>query len=368
MLEPVRVGLVGCGVISNAYLRISERFPILKFVACADIVPEAASKTESQYGIPATSVYELMARDDVEVVLNLTIPAAHAEVNLKALENGKHAFCEKPFALDPQEGLKVLEEANTRNLRVGCAPDTFLGGGHQTVRHLIDQGQIGASLSGTAFMMGHGHESWHPAPEFYYKPGGGPLFDMGPYYITALVNALGPVRRVAAITGRGFESRTITSEPKNGEVIDVEVDTHTAGVLEFHNGAIVTVVMSFDVWRHNNRFIEIHGTDRSISCPDPNGFGGKVLINGKDRSWDEVELTHPNLENSRSIGLADMCVGIRTGRPHRASGELANHVVEVMDAFGKSSTSGKHVYLTSQPQQPELLPLGLADSELDGAD
>lgn len=363
--EPVRIGLIGCGVISNAYLSISERFPILKFVACADIVPEAAKRTADKFGLVHTTPDELLARDDIEVVLNLTVPGAHGEVNLAALESGKHAFCEKPFGLDVVEGESILRRAGELNLRLGCAPDTFLGGGHQTARHLIDEGVIGKPLSGTAFMMGHGHESWHPAPEFYYKPGGGPLFDMGPYYITALVNALGAVKRVAAITSRGFEQRTITSKPKNGEVIEVEVDTHTSGVLEFHNGAVVTVVMSFDVWRHSNRFIEIHGAERSMTCPDPNGFGGRVGISGSGREWEDQALSHANLENSRSIGLADMCMGIRTGRAHRANGDLAFHVLEVMDAFGKSSAEGQHVEMRSRPDRPAALPVGLEDSVLD---
>ncbi|MCY4096381.1 MAG: Gfo/Idh/MocA family oxidoreductase [Gammaproteobacteria bacterium] len=362
---PVRIGLIGCGVISNAYLSISERFPILDFVACADIVPEATKRTAEKYGLAAMSTHELLARDDIEVVLNLTIPRAHGEVNLAALESGKHAFCEKPFGLDVKEGERVLSRARELNLRLGCAPDTFLGGGHQTVRHLIDEGAVGRPLSGTAFMMSHGVETWHPSPEFYYKPGGGPLFDMGPYYITALVNSLGAVKRVAAITSRGFEQRTITSQPKHGDVIDVEVDTHASGVLEFHSGAVVTVAMSFDVWRHSNRFIEIHGTDRSITCPDPNGFGGRVAMNGSGREWEEQELTHANVENSRSIGLADMCMGIRTGRAHRASGDLAFHVLEVMDAFGKSSETGQHIELTSKPDRPAALPIGLAASDLD---
>ena len=361
----VRIGLIGCGVISNAYLTISERFPILEFVACADIVPEAAKRTADKYGLQAISTQELLARDDIEVVLNLTIPAAHGEINLAALESGKHAFCEKPFGLDVAEGLHVLERAQELNLRLGCAPDTFLGGGHQTVRQLVDQGAIGQPLSGTAFMMGHGHETWHPAPEFYYKPGGGPLYDMGPYYLTALVNSLGPVKRVAAITSRGFQQRTITSQPKHGDIIDVEVDTHTSGVLEFHNGAVVTVVMSFDVWRHSNRFIELHGADGSLTCPDPNGFGGKIGLSGGSREWENQAISHANLENSRSIGLADMCVGIRSGRPHRASGDLAFHVLEIMDAFGKSSQSGQHIELTSRPERPAALPTGLADAELD---
>ena len=364
-LTPVRIGLIGCGVISNAYLSISERFPILDFIACADIVPEASKRTAENFGLEAMTTDELLARDDIEVVLNLTIPRAHGEVNLAALESGKHAFCEKPFGLDVDEGKRVLQRAQESNLRVGCAPDTFLGGGHQTVRHLVDEGAIGQPLSGTAFMMSHGVETWHPAPEFYYKPGGGPLFDMGPYYITALVNSLGPVKRVTAITSRGFDQRTITSKPKHGEIIDVEVDTHTSGVLEFHSGAVVTVVMSFDVWRHSNRFIEIHGTERSLTCPDPNGFGGRVAMNGPGREWEEQALTHPNIENSRSIGLADMCTGIRTGRAHRASGELAFHVLEVMDAFGRSSRSGEHIELNSRPDRPAAIPVGLSDSHLD---
>lgn len=362
---PVRIGLIGCGVISNAYLSISERFPILDFVACADIVPEASKRTAEKFGLDDMLPDKLLARDDIEVVLNLTIPAAHGEVNFAALESGKHAFCEKPFGLDVKEGERVLQLAKDLDLRLGCAPDTFLGGGHQTVRNLIDEGAIGRPLAGTAFMMSHGVETWHPAPEFYYKTGGGPLFDMGPYYITALVNALGPVKRVTAITSRGFEQRTITSKPKHGEIIDVEVDTHASGVLEFHNGAVVTVVMSFDVWRHSNRWIEIHGTDRSITCPDPNGFGGRVAVNGAGRDWEEQELTHPNTENSRSIGLADMCTGIRTGRAHRASGDLAFHVLEVMDAFGASSQTGQHIELSSRPERPAALPVGLSDADLD---
>ena len=364
MSDPVKVGLIGCGVISNAYLTISERFPILDFVACADLVLDAAKATEAKYNIPTMTPEELLARDDIEVVLNLTIPAAHSEVNLAALESGKHAFCEKPFGLDVEDGRRVLEEASSRNLRLGCAPDTFLGGGHQTVRRLIDQGEIGKPLSGTAFMMGHGHESWHPAPAFYYQRGGGPLFDMGPYYLTALVNALGPVNRVSAIASTGFASRTITSQPKNGEVIDVEVNTHCSGALEFHSGTVITIVMSFDVWHHSNRNIEIHGETKSISCPDPNGFGGRVALNDQ-REWAPQELTHPNVENSRSIGLADMCHGIRSGRPHRASGELAFHILEVMAAFDESSKSGRHVEIQSKPNRPDPLPVGLTESELD---
>lgn len=363
-IEPVRIGLVGCGTISPAYLRAAATFDVLDFVACADLDPAASARTEAEYGISARSVDALLADDGVEVVLNLTIPAAHSEVNLAAIEAGKHAYSEKPFGLNAADGRRVIERAEASGLRVGCAPDTFLGGGHQTVRELIDAGAIGRPVAGTAFMMSHGVEMWHPNPAFYYHRGGGPLYDMGPYYLTALVNHLGPVRRVAAVTGRGADTRTITSEPKAGEIIEVEVDTHTAGTLEFENGAVVTVVMSFEVWLHSNRWIELHGTDASLSSPDPNGFGGTVRVS-KGREWEERPLTRGYTANMRSIGLADMCVGLRTGRPHRCDGRLAQHVLEIMDAFGASSETGRHVVLDSAPGRPAPLPPGLEDGELD---
>lgn len=363
-IEPVRIGLIGCGTISPAYLRAAATFDVLQFAGCADIDPAAAKRTAENFGVPAMSVDDLLARDDVEVILNLTIPGAHAEVNLAAIEAGKHAYCEKPFGLDVAQGQRVLDAADAAGLRVGCAPDTFLGGGHQTVRGLIDDGAVGNPVAGTAFMMGSGHESWHPNPAFYYQRGGGPLFDMGPYYLTALVHALGPVRRVAAITSRGRDTRTIGSAPRRGESIQVEVDTHTAGTLEFVSGAVVTVVMSFDVRRHSNRFIEIHGVDASLSAPDPNGFGGAVRVS-VGRDWEERPLTHGYTDNMRSIGLADMCVGIRTGREHRCDGRLAQHVLEIMAAFGRSSGEGRHIVLESRPARPAPLPTGLGHGELD---
>lgn len=363
-MEPVGIGLIGCGTISGAYLRAAATFDVLKFVACADIDPAAAKRTEETFGVPAMTVDALLAHDDVDVVLNLTIPAAHGEVNLAALTAGKHAYCEKPFGLDVGEGRAVLAAAAAAGLRVGCAPDTFLGGGHQTVRELIDGGVVGKPVAGTAFMMSPGPESWHPNPGFYYQPGGGPLFDMGPYYLTALVHVLGPVRRVAAITARGRDKRLATSEARAGEIIDVDVDTHTAGTLEFHNGCVVTVVMSFDVRLHSNRFIEIHGVDASLSSPDPNGFGGLVRVSN-GREWEDRPLTHGYTANMRSIGLADMCMGIRTNRPHRCDGELAQHVLEIMAAFGESSVEGRHVTIASRPERPNPLPTGLTEGQLD---
>lgn len=366
MVEPVRIGLIGCGVISAAYLRAARVFDVLSFIGCADINSDASAQCEDRFNVKAMTVDELLRNDEIEVVLNLTIPNAHASVNVDALSAGKHAYCEKPFGLTVAEGRTVLEMSAAKNLRVGCAPDTFLGGGHQTVRHLIDANTIGKPIAGTAFMMGHGHESWHPAPEFYYKPGGGPLFDMGPYYLTALINSLGSVNRVAAITGRAFAQRTITSQPKNGEIIDVEVDTHTAGTLEFSNGAIITLVMSFDVWGHTHHNIELHGLTASMSVPDPNGFGGTVRIRrGGQQGWEEQALTHGYTENMRSIGLADMCMSIRSGRTHRAGAELAFHVLEVMEAFERSSKTNEHIQIESRVERPDPLPLDLAHGELD---
>ena len=365
MSNSVPIGLIGCGVISGAYLRASKVFEVLNFVACADINPAASARVESEFGVPAVSVDQLLADDAVEVVLNLTIPKAHVEVNLAALAAGKHTYSEKPFGLRVEDGKKVLKTAREANLRVGCAPDTFLGGGHQTVRQLVDQGAIGQPLAGTAFMLSHGVEMWHPSPVFYYEEGGGPLFDMGPYYLTALVNILGPVKRVAAITSKGFAQRTISSKPLAGQTIEVEVDTHTAGTLEFVNGAVITVVMSFDVWNHTNHNIELHGSEGSISVPDPNGFGGKIRTSGASRNWEEHEFTHGYTQNMRSIGLADMCQGIRMGREHRASGDLAFHVLEVMEAFGTSSVAGRHIDIESTVARPTALLMGLEHGALD---
>lgn len=364
MVEPVRIGLIGCGTISPAYLRAAATFDVLRFVGCADLDPQAAKRTETAFHVPAMPVEELLARNDIDAILNLTIPATHATVNLLAIAAGKHVYCEKPLGLDVKEGRRVLDAAEAADLRVGCAPDTFLGGGHQTVRDLVDRGVIGKPLAGTAFLMEPGPESWHPNPAFYYQRGGGPLFDMGPYYLTALVNVLGPVRRVAAITSRGRDRRVIGSQPRAGATIAVEVDTHVAGVLEFHSGAVVTVVTSFDAQLHSHPPIELHGVKASLSAPDPNDFGGAVRVSeGSD--WVERPLTHGYVNDMRSIGLADMCVAIRTGRRHRCDGRLAQHVLEVMTAFGQSSESARHVDIDSKPQRPAPLPAGLADGELD---
>ena len=364
-MEPVRIGLIGCGTISPAYLSAAATFDILQFVGCADINPQAAKNTEERFGVAAMSVDELLRKDDVEVILNLTIPAVHGAVNLAAIEANKHAYCEKPFGLDVAEGERVLAAATAAGVRVGCAPDTFLGGGHQTVRGLIDAGAIGKPVAGTAFMMGPGVESWHPNPAFYYDLGGRSAVRYG----AVLSHRFGS--RLGASAPRCGDHQPSPRPPHHqlktarGEVIEVKVDTHAAGTLEFHSGAVVTMVMSFDVWGHSNRFIEIHGTDASLSAPDPNRFGGTVRVSPGRGEWQDQPLTHGYTDNMRSIGLADMCVGIRTGRAHRCNGQLAQHVLEIMAAFGTSSAERRHVELESKPERPAPLATGLAHGELD---
>jgi predicted dehydrogenase len=365
MAKKVKVGVIGCGNISDAYFKGSQTFKILEITACADQRLQAAESKGVTYGLKTLTVEELLADKSIEVVLNLTTPQAHGEINLLALKAGKHVYCEKPFALDRQSGRKVLQLAEKKQLYTGCAPDTFLGGSHQTCRKLIDDGAIGIPLSGTAYMMCHGHESWHPAPAFYYLKGGGPLFDMGPYYITALINMLGPVKKVTAINTRGFKTRLVTSEKAKGQRLKVEVNTHVAGLLEFASGAVITLVTSFDVWKHTNHNIEIHGSEGSLRVPDPNCFGGKVSIFKPGmQDWEDVASSFGYLDNMRSIGLADMAESIRRQIPCRCSGELAFHVLDVMCALEESSAAGKHITLKSTCVRPEALPMGLKHGKL----
>lgn len=363
----VNVGVVGCGNISGIYLEMGQTFEILNMAAVADLIPERAQNQAQKYHIPCVcSVQEMLADPSIDIILNLTIPNAHAEVGQAAVEAGKSVYNEKPLAITRQDAQRMLITARDNKLRVGGAPDTFLGGGLQTCRKLIDDGWIGQPVAATAFMLCHGHESWHPDPEFYYKVGGGPMFDMGPYYLTALVALMGPVKRVTGSARVTFPERTITSQPKYGTKIKVDVPTHVAGVLDFANGAIATIVTSFDVWSAEVPRIEIYGTEGSLSVPDPNGFGGPVRVRRAGASeWSEIPLTHGYAKNTRSLGVADMAMGLRTGRPHRASGELTYHVLDIMHAVHDASIAGRHVELASTCVQPAPLPLGLLPGRLD---
>jgi predicted dehydrogenase len=367
MSSEVKIGVVGCGNISPIYLQSGKKFEILDIVACADLIAERARSRVQEFDVPkACTVEELLADPEIEIVLNLTTPNAHAEVALAALEAGKSVYNEKPLAIKRKDGRRIVDLAEQKGLLVGGAPDTFLGGGIQTCRKLIEDGWIGEPVAATAFMMGHGHESWHPDPEFYYKIGGGPMFDMGPYYVTALVTLIGAVRRVTGSTRITFAERTITSEPKYGQKIVVDVPTHVAGILDFASGAIGTIVTSFDVWGGQLPYIEVYGTRASLSVPDPNTFGGPVRIRqAGSREWQEVPLTHGYTENSRGLGVADMAYALRSGRPHRANGNLTYHVLDIMHAIHDASDREEHVKLGSTVERPAPLPVGLREGLLD---
>ena len=364
-MQTTRVGIIGCGNICGIYFQSGKTFEILEIAACADLLPERAEAKANECGCKAMSVEQLLADPEIQIVMNLTIPKAHAEVGLATLEAGKCVHNEKPLTITREDGRKLLDLAKAKGLRVGCAPDTFMGGGVQTCRKLIDDGEIGEPIGATAFMMCHGHEHWHPDPEFYYKPGGGPMFDMGPYYLTALINLMGPVKRVTGSVRASFPERLITSAPKNGTKIKVEVPTHVTGIMDFANGAVGMIIMTFDVWAAELPRIEIYGTEGTLSVPDPNTFGGPVRMQKGRGPWEEAPLTHGYAENSRGIGVADMAYALRSGRPHRASGELAFHVLDIMHAFQDASREGRHIMLESTCAQPAPLPLGLEHGKLD---
>ncbi|HEV2121571.1 MAG TPA: Gfo/Idh/MocA family oxidoreductase [Chloroflexota bacterium] len=367
MVEKVKVGIIGCGVISGIYLKNLPTFDLVEVVACADVLLERAQARAAEYNVPqAYTPDQLLADPAIDLVVNLTIPKAHAEVALAAVDAGKSVYNEKPIAVEREAGQELLRRANAKEVLVGGAPDTFLGAGLQTCRQLIDEGAIGEPVAATAFMAGHGPESWHPDPAFFYKTGGGPMFDMGPYYLTALVSLIGPIRRVAASARISFPERTITSKEKHGEKIQVETPTHFSGTLDFASGAIGTMITSFDVWSHSLPRIEIYGSEGTLSVPDPNTFGGPVRIRkGREKEWQEVPLTHGWAENSRGLGVADMAHALRSGRPHRASGALTYHVLDVMHAFLDSSAAGQHIHPESTCDRPAPLPTGLGPSALD---
>lgn len=359
MALPLRVGIVGCGNISGIYFENLTKYKSTEIVACADLDLERAQAAAAKHGVPnALSTVDLLKHPDVDLVLNLTIPNAHASVALAAVEAGKHVYNEKPLTISLEDGETLIAKAEEKGVRVGCAPDTFLGAGIQTCRMLIDEGAIGEIVACEAHMQCHGHESWHPAPEFYYKKGGGPMLDMGPYYLTALVNLVGGIERVAGMARITFPTRTITSQPKNGTVIDVETPTHIAGSVQFSNGAIGIVVQSFDVWHGNVAPLILHGTEGSLLAGDPNAFGDRIQMRKKgDSEWQDVPLARSFAANSRGVGVLDMAHAIAENRPHRASGHLALHVLEAMHAFNESSESGNFVTMQHRTERPA--PMGV---------
>lgn len=355
MGDALRVGIVGIGQISGQYLKTLPRLTNLDVTAAADLDP-----ARTVPGIRTLTPAQLYAADDVDIVLNLTIPAAHHDVALAALAAGKSVYGEKPLAATTTEAREILAAAEEAGIAVGCAPDTVLGTGIQTARAVLDAGEIGKPIAATAFMTTPGHERWHPAPEFYYQPGGGPLLDMGPYYLTALVTLLGPVRRVVGMSATPRATRTTVA----GKTFQVEVVTHVTGVLEHANGALSTLLMSFDVWAADLPRIEVYGTGGSLSVPDPNGFHGPVRIfRAGAESWaDQPESGgYPNA--ARGYGLSDLARALRTGGTPRANGLLAFHVLDVMESLLTAAETGTSITITSDVDRPAPVPFGARPEE-----
>lgn len=356
MKNITKIGVVGCGNICDIYFQNCKKLNNIQVISAADLDLNRAKAKAEKYGLArAYSVDEMMADDEVEIVLNLTIPKAHTDIDIRALNAGKHVYSEKPLALNREDAREILVLANSKGLLVGAAPDTFLGQGIQTCRKLIDDGVMGDIIAGNVFMMCSGHESWHPAPQFYYQKGGGPMLDMGPYYLTALVNMLGPVKSVIGTAKITHKIRTITSQQLIGQKIKVEVPTHVAGILNFVSGATVFITTSFDVCCHSMPPIELYGSKARLVAPDPNTFGGTVKV--CSHAEGETQLTsipgYPN--NSRALGLADMADAIKVGRQHRASGDLAYHVLDIMLAINESSDISAKIDIRSSVERPAMI-------------
>ncbi|MEY2848618.1 MAG: hypothetical protein RI885_1283 [Actinomycetota bacterium] len=353
---PVGVGLIGAGTISDTYLENLTAFPDVSVVFVADLDVERARAQAQKHGVPRSgTVDELLADDEVEIVVNLTIPAAHVDVARQAVEAGKHVWSEKPFSLDRDSGRELLAEAAEKGVRVTAAPDTFLGAGLQTARRAIADGVIGEPVSALALFQTQGPERWHPNPEFYFSRGGGPLFDMGPYYLTALVQILGPVSRVSAVSSTARSERVVGSGPKAGTAFPVTTPTHIAGSLEFERGGTAQVVFSFDSALIREGVVEINGTEGTAVLPDPNHFGGDTTVwpFGADES---VTVASMGADSSRGTGVLELARAIRGGVPDRVPGDLAFHIVDVMVSLAESGESGAPVTVTSTVVPSEPLP------------
>ena len=367
-MSGTKIGIVGCGNISGIYFKnLCTVFQNVTVKACADLDEERAKAAAAEFdGIQVMTVDKLMADPEIEIVVNLTIPQAHFPISMQAVESGKCVHSEKPITRTREEGQKLLNAAEKQGVLVGNAPDTFMGGGIQTCRKLIDDGWIGRPIGAQAFMLCPGHESWHPDPEFYYKAGGGPMFDMGPYYLTALVSLLGPIKRVTGMANISFDERTITSEKKFGNKVKVEVPTHVTGIMDFASGVIGTIATSFDVASSEVPRIEIFGSQGTLSLPDPNHFGGPVRIRRRGAAeWSEIPLTHGYSENSRGIGPADMAAALKARRQPRANGKLALHILDAMHAFHEAAVLGRHVDIASTCDRPPPMPMDLINGMLD---
>ena len=362
MVKPIKTAVIGCGNISDIYFQNFARWDILDVMACSSLNMENAEKQAAKYQLRALPMPQIMADTSIALIVNLTPPDAHGKIGLAAVRAGKHIYNEKPLAIKLEDASLMIRAAKLQGLRIGCAPDTFMGGGLQTCRELYDNGSLGEAIEAHAHFLGRGPEYKHPNPEFFYKAGGGPLMDMGPYYLTALVSLFGPVKKVTGIGHITREERIIQSEPKRGGKIKVETPTNIGAVLEFENGLITTLAMSFDVGEPKAPFMEIFGTEGILRAPDPNTFDGPIWFrkNGVEE-WGSIPVSYGYTENSRGIGAADMAYSIRYDLPHRATGDLAYHVLEIMNAILQSSETGKHITLTSTCERPAPFYKGLGE-------
>lgn len=363
------VGIMGAGNISAAYLRLAPLFRNLEVRGVADVIPEAAKKRAEEFNVPAQTPDELLKNSEIDVIVNLTVPAAHYKVTSDILSAGKHAYSEKPFVLSVEEGKAIRQQANERGLKVGSAPDTFLGGAHQQARAIIDSGKVGKIASGTMHVLSRGMEHWHPNPDFFFQPGGGPILDLGPYYITDLISLVGPVKRVTAFTGMARAEREVTAEgPFKGTMIKVGTPTTIHAVMEFENGAIITLGASWDVVSHGHHNIELYGTEGSVYVPDPNFFNGDVMITDREgvkdkvMAWDHpfgvanqgLDTANPRA-NYRNAGLADMMDSLETGKKARCDIDVALHAVDVMTSILKAGETGQVITLSTTCERPAAL-------------
>lgn len=354
----VGIGILGCGAISDIYLtNLTTLFRGVKVLGVCDINDAAAEEKTNKYQLPSRyhSFEEMLADESVEVVLDLCPPLLHYEMNKKALLAGKNVYSEKPLAVEYEQAKELMEIAAKAGLMIGCSPDTVLGASIQTCRKIIDSGMIGDVVGCSANLIKRGVETWHPNPFFLYQPGAGPLLDMGPYYIGTLLQLMGRVKAVQGMSGISLKERVITSQPHYGEIIHVNVPTYVNALLEFDSGALGTLTMTFDVYKAHLPFVEIYGTKGSLSVPDPNCFGAPpILLYRPERGeWFEIPAMFDYAENSRGLGITDMCHAIKEGRKPRASGEAALHTVEIMEAILKSAENGTKIYLGSEYTRPD---------------
>lgn len=377
-MERTKIGIIGCGVISNTYLHdITQYYRELEVTACGDVNPAAAQQKAREYEIPhAYTVEQLLEDPEIVIVINLTPPKFHGAVNRRILEAGKHVFCEKPFALSMKEAREIADLAREKQLYVGCAPDTFLGSSLQSCGKLIRDGWIGKPLYATANMMSGGVETWHPSPDFFYKEGGGPLFDMGPYYLTALVTLLGRIEKIQSVARTGFEKRTIYSEPRRGQELTVEIPTHYSAILQMEDDIAVSMNLSFDIWYSSLPRMEIYGTEGTLVVPDPNMSGGEPLLYRFENTIDGVygeakealkrpvkpvqvpELYHRLADYTRGLGVLELAHAIREKRDPRTGTRLACHVTEAMNGMMEAARSGSTYVMQTDCERPEPLPLG----------